>query len=68
MKSFTKIGSLLFGLVAILHLLRVIFNLEVIIDKTFVPMWISVIGFIIPGVLSVGLWKEANTISKSKNL
>lgn len=68
MKSFTKIGSILFGLVAILHLLRVIFNLEVIIDKTFVPMWISVIGFIIPGVLSVGLWKEANTISKSKNL
>ena len=64
MKSFTKIGSILFGLVAILHLLRVIFNLEVIIDKTFVPMWISVIGFIIPGVLSVGLWKEANTISK----
>lgn len=63
MKSFTKIGSLLFGLVAILHLLRVIFTLEVIIDNTYIPMWISVIGFIILSILCVGLWKEANTIT-----
>ena len=60
MKSFTKLASLLLGLVSILHLLRVIFNIEVTVNDMNLPLWISILGFIIPAVLSVGLWKESN--------
>lgn len=59
MKSITKLAALLLGLVAILHLLRVIFNIEMTIDNLNIPNWVSVLGFIIPGILSIGLWKEA---------
>jgi len=58
--KFSKIASLLLGIVAIVHLLRIIFNIEVLVDKTSMPMWISILGFIVPAVLSAGLWKEAN--------
>ena len=59
MKSFSKLAALLLGLVAILHLLRVVFNIEMTIDNIDIPNWVSVLGCIIPGMLSIGLWKEA---------
>jgi len=57
---FSKIASLLFGIVTIVHLLRFIFNIEVTVENVLVPMRISILGFIVPAVLSVGLWKETN--------
>ena len=59
MKRFTKISALLLAIVAILHLLRVIFNIEVTVDTLNVPMWISIVGFFVPAILSAGLWKES---------
>ena len=59
MKPFSKIASILFALVALLHLARVIFDNQLLIDEVEIPMWISVIGFIVPAILSFGLWKES---------
>jgi hypothetical protein len=59
---FTKVASVIFGIIAVLHLLRLtLFHLDVVVGSFQVPLWISVLGFIVTAVLSVGLWKEANS-------
>lgn len=55
MKPFTLITNGLFVLVALLHILRIIFGWEVIINGTIVPMWISVV---IPVGLAILIWLE----------
>ncbi|MBI5203635.1 MAG: hypothetical protein HZA11_01825 [Nitrospirae bacterium] len=58
MKPFTKIAIVVFSLVAILHLLRLIFGWEVIVSGFIVPLWLSAIGFIIAAGLAFLLWRE----------
>ena len=58
MKSFTKIAIAVFSLVAVLHLLRLVFGLEVVISSVIIPLWVSIIGFLAAGVLAVLLWRE----------
>lgn len=59
MKPFTTFASAVFALVALVHLLRLIIGFDLVIGGWAVPMWISVVGIIIPSVLSFGLWREA---------
>jgi hypothetical protein len=58
MKSFSVFGVIVFALVAIAHLLRVIFQVEVIIGGRQISMWTSVAGFIIAAALAIGIWRE----------
>lgn len=46
------ISGALFTLVALAHLIRVIFNLSVYVNETAVPMWVSAFGFLIPALLA----------------
>lgn len=62
MKPFTKIASIVMAVVALLHLLRFIVNWKVTINEFDVPLWVSILGFIIAMALSIGLWKESNKI------
>ncbi len=59
MKPFTKIASILLALIAILHLVRVLQQSTVLIDDYSIPMWVSIVGFIVPAILSIGLWRES---------
>jgi succinate dehydrogenase hydrophobic anchor subunit len=59
MKPFSKIAAALFLLVALMHLLRVLNHVHIIIDDYSVPMWISVLGFIIPTLLAIAVWRES---------
>jgi len=47
-------AGIIFLVVFILHLLRALFRIEVKIGNYIVPIWFSVVGFIIPLILS--LW------------
>ena len=58
MKPFTKIAIAVFSLVAVLHLLRLVFGWEVIVSGIIIPLWVSVIGFLVAGLLAVLLWRE----------
>jgi hypothetical protein len=61
MNLFTKIASVIFGIMALLHLLRLIFfHVDIAADGHHLPLWASAAGFIVTGVLCIGLWKEAN--------
>ena len=59
MKPFTSIAIVIFSLVAILHVLRLIFGWQAVIDGLVIPMWASVVGLIIAGGLAIMLWREA---------
>ena len=59
MKPFTTIAIVIFSLVAVLHVLRLIFGWEAVINGLVMPMWVSVVGIIVAGGLAVMVWREA---------
>ena len=59
MKPFTTIAIVIFSIVAVLHVLRLIFGWQAVIDGLVIPMWASVVGLIIAGGLAIMLWRES---------
>ena len=51
-KKYCVISGLLFSLVALAHLLRIVYGMSVQVDEYAVPMFVSWIGFIIPAGLA----------------
>jgi len=47
-----RVAGCIFGIVAILHLLRIITGATVIITSCYLPIWANVMGFIVTGFLS----------------
>ena len=58
-KPFTRIAVVVFSLVALMHLLRLVFHWQVIVNNMIVPQWVSVPGFLIAGALAFMLMREA---------
>ena len=58
MKPVYLVSAMVFALVAIAHLWRLVTGAEVTIDGWAVPMWMSVVGALVPGGLAVMLWRE----------
>ena len=59
MKPFTNFAIAIFILVAVMHLLRLVFGWGVTLDGMVVPMWVSIMAFLIAGALAYFLWREA---------
>ncbi len=60
-KPFTGIAAAVFALVALAHLLRVVFGLEVVVGDVVVPMSASVIATLVAAFLSSMIWRESRT-------
>jgi hypothetical protein len=56
------VAGIIFAIVTFMHLLRLIFKTEVIIRGKIIPMKISVIGFIIPLILSVWMFIASTVV------
>ncbi|MGQ0429023.1 MAG: hypothetical protein ACT4UQ_03735 [Gammaproteobacteria bacterium] len=52
-------AAILFGTVAIAHLLRISFGVPVTVGALAIPMWVSVIGVVIPGILAWLLFRSS---------
>ncbi len=61
MKTGSLLAIILLTLVAITHLLRLIDGTEVVVDGTTVPLWVSAVGVIVPGLIAWLLWKESKS-------
>jgi hypothetical protein len=61
MKRFTSIACIFLMVISILHILRIVLNVEVLINGWDVPLWINGVAAIITGFLSIMLWKERHT-------
>jgi hypothetical protein len=59
MKTFTKIGAALFGLIALLHAARLVYRWEAVIGGLTIPLWASLPFLLIAGTMAWGLWKES---------
>jgi uncharacterized membrane protein YozB (DUF420 family) len=51
------VSGVIFGLIAIMHLLRLAYSAKVTIGDRAIPMWVSVLGFVIPLCLSLWIFR-----------
>ena len=58
MKPAAFVAVLFLSVVALLHVLRLIFQAQITVGSAEIPMWASVCAVIGPGALAVWLWKE----------
>lgn len=58
MNPAATLASVFLALVAVLHLLRLLFRVEVTAGALEIPIWTSVLGLLVPGALAVWLWRE----------
>jgi hypothetical protein len=58
MQPATMISTLFLAIVASGHLLRLVLGVEITVGGILVPLWVSVIAFVLPAGLAVGLWRE----------
>ena len=59
MKPASLLAAIVLDVVAFAHLLRLIFHTKIMIGDTAVPMWVSVVGFIVATGLSILVFREA---------
>ena len=50
--------TILLILIAIVHVLRILWRVEVTADGTRIPMWVSWVAVLVTGILSFALWRE----------
>ena len=60
MKPGSLIAVILFSLVAVGHLVRIVLGLHVTVETTAIPMWVSVVGALVPAAVAVKLWRESH--------
>lgn len=58
MKPAAFVTTLFLALVAVAHLLRVVFQVPITAGPWTIPMWASVLACLGPGALAFWLWKE----------
>lgn len=51
-KKYNLISGIFFMMIAVLHLLRLVFSWEAVIGGWTVPLWLSVVAFMISGFLA----------------
>lgn len=51
-KTFSTLAAAIFGVVAVLHLVRILIGWSIVVGGWTVPVWVSWVGFIIAGTLS----------------
>ena len=59
-KLYLIISGILFAMVAVAHLARLLFGWTILVDTEIVPMWVSWVGFLVPGGLSVWAFRLAS--------
>lgn len=58
-RPFTFIAAIIFGLMALAHILRLFVKFQVLVGTHDLPMWASIVAIGITGLLSWGLFREA---------
>ena len=58
MRPSTLFASLFLGLIAFGHTLRLLLQIEVVVDQIVIPMWPSVLAIAVPLGLAIWLWRD----------
>ena len=60
MRPFSTIAAVVFVVVAVLQLLRFSLGWEVLVNGWSIPLWASVIAFLVAATLAVMVWRESH--------
>lgn len=60
-RTYYKIVSVVFGIIAVAHLARVFYGWEAVIADVVIPLWVSWAAVLIAGYLSVRGWQLAKS-------
>jgi hypothetical protein len=52
------VAAILFWLIALVQLLRVLLRVEATAGGVNIPLWISILAFVVFGALGIWLWRE----------
>lgn len=59
MKPASTIAAVLLFVVAVVHVLRLVYGWQITVAGDVVPMWVSIVGLVVAGALSALLWRES---------
>ncbi len=59
MKPGTTVAVVILFLIALAHLLRLVFQVEIIVGGVTLPMWASILGCVVPAFIAVMLLRES---------
>ena len=62
MKPASLLVAILLDIIAVVHILRLVFHTEVIIGGWVLPMWVSGVGAVAATTLSVLVFREARSV------
>lgn len=60
------VAGVIFAFIALVHLLRLLFNFNLLVARHIVPMWVSIPGFII--FFALAIWMFVARSSKGKRI
>ena len=60
MKPFSLVAAVVFGLIALLQLVRLVQGWSVVINGIDIPLWVSVIACLVATGLAIMVWREAH--------
>ena len=58
MKPVTTVVTILLVGISVAHLVRIIFQVDIVVNGMYVPIWLSIFGCIVPAILALMLWRE----------
>jgi hypothetical protein len=58
-RPFTTIAALIFACMALIHVYRLFTDFQIILGSHTIPMWVSYVGIVVAGGLSIGLFRES---------
>lgn len=64
-RTYCRVSAIIFVVVALAHLARLIYSSSITIDGATIPMFVSWIGFIVPGALAYWGFQGAQRLTGS---
>ena len=64
MRNYLRASGTLFGLLAVAHLLRLLYRVPAELGLWVVPLWISVIGVLLPAALALWAFRLVGRIER----
>lgn len=61
-RPITLISALVFFVVAAVHVYRIFTRFQIVIGSHHIPLWVSYLGVVIPGLLAVMLLRESKDV------
>lgn len=64
-RNYCLVSGGLFSLVALAHLLRILYGMPIVVDEYLVPMWVSWLGLVVPAALASWAFRSSSTRNRS---